>query len=960
MTDQIKIVVHSEEQVLEELVLVDGQSQYITSAEGLTYEIQEISKGTAPQEFILERSGDNLELYLTSESTVPEVIFEDYYLLDSPSPLVGMAEDGQFYTYVPQSGNEELLAWNLEDNDSTYQSLGYETAGSAVPWWPILLAGLLLIGGAAAIAGAKSSSDDNDDNSAPAPATGLIVSDDGTEVSGNGEAGSTISITDPDGNVIGTGTVGDDGTFVVNIDPKQTDGQDLEVVLVDGSGNTSDPAIVTAPDITGLVAANNSEEVVVDVTPSVSDALDQSQTIASVLNVGAGEVADVALGDLSDLNSMLVTVDSNTDKSFTLGVSGGGVVVASTYDLYVYKENTLNGTWELQDDYTVEDWFTTILLVGGVAPDQDITLPEGNYRIALNTQGVDLVGAYTLTADNVKVLDYTDPIGAQGTYVGNVVENVDTNDGIDTFTTTTTIKSVAFNGNVVPLSNLNAGETVDIDGKYGTLTIASDGDYTYEIDSFKFAVSPDYDETETFTYTIQDTANPSYTESSADLSIKIVREESEPVIVADTVVMTILDPAVGPSSDTIDPITNINTVGVALGPVLNVDALPDEENSMKISVAEDTLRTVTFEASGGGLAIGATPTDLLIYREDESTGKLVLVHTEEDWYTVVGVIIAVGIGPALELTLPPGSYIAVLQGDPIGINIGTGTTLSVTADSTTDYSESTASGTKTGQLDADMTELLSVDGALLEGGNKEIIGEYGTLSINSDGSYVYTLNEFSAADEKPYGEMESFSYIFEKDGDISKGRLNLKLDGGDISEDQISSSDTDGNIFDNDQGAGYWSEIVINDEHLYIQGTLGESSVDVPLNGGGTLTLSHDGSYSFSGADVTESQSIDYTLTSVFGTTYQGAIEVVPPVSAAPASFSLASVEEPESSVDESDDSDLPSFNSLVDDSDSLALDGEPVAGSSVANEQAVDSYSPSSEVNTYLDEDTSAGDSLV
>lgn len=955
MTDQIKIVVHSEEKVLSEIILVKGQSQYIHSVENLTYEVLNLSKGTAPQEFILERFGNNLELYLSSDSSTPEVIFEDYYLLDNPSPLVGKAEDGQFYTYIPQSGNEESLAWNLEDNDRTYQSLGYETAGSAFPWWPILLAGLLLIGGAAAIAAAKSS-DDDDDNTAPDAATGPVVSDDGTEVSGSGEPGSTVIITDPDGNEIGTGTADENGDFVVIIDPEQTDGQELDVVLVDESGNESVPATAIAPNITGLVAADNNEEVVVDVIPTVREAADQEQLIISVLNVGLGDVADVALGDLSDQNSMLVTVDPNTEKSFTLSASGGGVVVASTYDLYIYKENTENGTWELQSDYTVEDWFTAILLAGS-SPNEDIILPEGNYRLTLNTQGLDVIGGYTLTAENVEILDYLDPIGAEGEYSGNVVENLDVNSGIDTVTVTTTIKSVEFNGNVVSLNGLGAGETINIEGKYGTLTIASNGDYTYEIDSDKFASSPDYDESEVFTYTLEDIANPSYTESSAELSIKIVREETDVVVVADTVVMSLSDPTVGPSEDTIDPIKDIETVGISLGPILNVNVLPDDTQSMSISVAEDTFRTVTFEATGVGVIVGTKTKDLLIYREDESTGNYVLVHTEEDWYTFV---VLAGGAPALELTLPPGEYIALFQGELTGIGVVESTTLSVADDITTDYSTSTASGTKSGQVDSDLTELLSVDGTLLDGGNIEVIGEYGTLSINADGSYVYTLNEYSAAEAKPYGEMESFSYMIDKDGEISKGRLNLKLDGGEVSEDQISSSDADGNIFDNDQGAEYWSEIVINGEHLYIQGTLGEESVDVPLSSGGILTLSHDGSYSFSGADVTESQTIDYTLTSVFGTTYQGTIEVVPPVAVAAASFSFASFDESESSVDESDDTDLPNLDSLVDDSDSLVLDGEPVAGSSAANEQPVDSYAPSSDANNYLEEDTSAGDALV
>jgi VCBS repeat-containing protein len=602
----------------------------------------------------------------------------------------------------------------------------------------------------------------------------------------------------------------------------------------------------------------------------------------------------------------------------------------------------------------------------------DFLLSEGNYRIALNTQGVDVLGGYNLTASDVKVLDYSDPIDAEGELTGNVIEDLNINAGIDTVTATTTVKSVEFGGQVYDINNTSGQDTVIV-GKYGTLTINSQGEYTYEIDGDKFDASTDFDKTEVFTYTIEDTANPSFRESSADLSIQLVDEISEPVIVADTVVMTLSEPTVGPSADVIDPITNVDMVGIALGPVLNVDVLPDIDQTMTISVKEDTLRTVTFKASGGGLAIGGTQADLLIYREDESTGKYVLVHTEEDWYTVIGIILAIGRSDALELTLPPGEYIAVLQSDSIGINLGTGVTLSVIEDETADYSGLTASGVKTGNIDADMTELLAFEGTLFGGAtSQEIIGEYGTLLVNTDGSYVYTLNDFLATDEKPYGEMESFSYTFEKDGNISKGRLNLKIDGAEITDDTITSDSLTGNLFANDIVADsaadadrgeYWSEMVINGEQMYVQGTLGNDSVEITLKSG-TLTVMSNGDYTFvaDGAS-TEPATIDYTLTSLFGETYQGSIDIIPepPVAMTALSFERFDYTESTDSMDDgSDESDIPNLDSLVDTSKSLSYGNEPIAGSSVPTEPVVDSYVPLTTPENYLEEDTASSSSLV
>ena len=57
--------------------------------------------------------------------------------------LVGVAEDGKHYTYVPQEGTADLLSWNMDDATYSYHSLGYSDA-SAVAWWPLLVGGLLV------------------------------------------------------------------------------------------------------------------------------------------------------------------------------------------------------------------------------------------------------------------------------------------------------------------------------------------------------------------------------------------------------------------------------------------------------------------------------------------------------------------------------------------------------------------------------------------------------------------------------------------------------------------------------------------------------------------------------------------------------------------------------------------------------------------------------------------------
>ncbi|WP_292050597.1 MULTISPECIES: Ig-like domain-containing protein [unclassified Brevundimonas] len=84
----------------------------------------------------------------------------------------------------------------------------------------------------------------------PAAATDVSVSADGTTVTGKGEPDARVTIKDADGNTIGEGVVGEDGNFSVTLNPAQTNGQTISVVLSDAANNSSPPTPATAPDIT--------------------------------------------------------------------------------------------------------------------------------------------------------------------------------------------------------------------------------------------------------------------------------------------------------------------------------------------------------------------------------------------------------------------------------------------------------------------------------------------------------------------------------------------------------------------------------------------------------------------------------------------------------------------------------------------------------------------------------------
>ncbi|WP_333613014.1 Ig-like domain-containing protein, partial [Psychrobacter sp.] len=245
------------------VVTKDGTPTIIKAVNNTNYEILDESTGRAPNHIITKRIDKNLHLSFENDSETPDLIIEGFYD-DADSALIGMAEDGSYYYYIPDSGEVADYVTELEIGDIQGQALGGNA--QATPWWigatetegfdalPWLagLAGVGLLG--AALGSSSSSNSDNNkppvDNTAPDAPTDLEVSADGSIVTGKGEPGANVEITDPNGDVIGEGVVNDNGDFEVGLNPPQVDGEEIEATLTDKAGNASDSTNVTAPDIT--------------------------------------------------------------------------------------------------------------------------------------------------------------------------------------------------------------------------------------------------------------------------------------------------------------------------------------------------------------------------------------------------------------------------------------------------------------------------------------------------------------------------------------------------------------------------------------------------------------------------------------------------------------------------------------------------------------------------------------
>jgi hypothetical protein len=87
-----------------------------------------------------------------------------------------------------------------------------------------------------------------------APVTPVVEPSNGSSVSGTAEPGSRVEVRDAGGAVLCSATADPDGAFSCTIDPAAADGDVLEVVAIDATGNESDPGASVTVDATAPAA----------------------------------------------------------------------------------------------------------------------------------------------------------------------------------------------------------------------------------------------------------------------------------------------------------------------------------------------------------------------------------------------------------------------------------------------------------------------------------------------------------------------------------------------------------------------------------------------------------------------------------------------------------------------------------------------------------------------------------
>ncbi|ANC84729.1 BapA/Bap/LapF family large adhesin [Pseudomonas putida] len=246
---------------MDNIVVADKQSEVATQSTWGNINLKAPSVVQVPvspdKVATVTQRGQDLIITLKSGE---KVTIGNFFAVDQAgvgSDMVFVGDDGTLWH--AQYDAAAFTGFTFEDVASLDELVaGIGTAGSAMPTWAIAGLSLLGVGGAAAAAnnggGSSSSGGSDPDTSAPATPIDLLVSPDGLRLTGRGEAGTTVNIRDAAGNLIGSGTVGADGSFTVTLNAPQINSENLDVTLTDAAGNVSAPGTVTAPDATAPLA----------------------------------------------------------------------------------------------------------------------------------------------------------------------------------------------------------------------------------------------------------------------------------------------------------------------------------------------------------------------------------------------------------------------------------------------------------------------------------------------------------------------------------------------------------------------------------------------------------------------------------------------------------------------------------------------------------------------------------
>ncbi|WP_170253031.1 retention module-containing protein, partial [Vogesella mureinivorans] len=190
-------------------------------------------------------------------------------------------------------------------------------------------------------------------------------------LSGTGEAGATIVVSDKDGNVIGTATVGTDGRWSVESSrPLPEGGSNLTVTATDPLGNT----------------ASNTGTAQIDTTAPLAPVV--------VITEDSNNDGVIANGELVGKVDVSITLPAGTNAGDVLTINSG----TTTQTITLTASDISTGTVAITLDPPVEG--SQLTVTATLTDPAGNVSPEGKDSAQINTAVIDYVGASTTPGES--------------------------------------------------------------------------------------------------------------------------------------------------------------------------------------------------------------------------------------------------------------------------------------------------------------------------------------------------------------------------------------------------------------------------------------------------------------------------------------------------------------------------------------------------------------------------------
>ncbi len=547
-------------------------------------------------------------------------------------------------------------------------------------------------------------------------------------------------------------------------------------------GDATDIAVITI-----TVVGVNDTPVAVDDTDSVNED-------ATVTKTGSQDDALYDDTDADDSDSLTVTAIAPSGGSTSTVSEGstyasGGTTVTGTYGTltigadgsYTYTADQ-SAADDLDLNDTATDVFTYTVSDGANTTTATITITVTGINddpVAQNDVGVILEDS-TLTVANSANANVSGSYDATGEHSGDVIDtssssHTDSDPDDSATLTVTQIKKDGGSNSAVSSGSSYDSSGTSVTGTYGTLTIGADGSYSYAADqSAADDLDKDDQVTDVFTYTLSDGTET----TTANITITIIGINDTPTAVNDTDSVT-EDERVTKTAVQDDVLKDDSDVDDSA--VLTVSNISHTNgNSGTVSSSTTHLTGTTIVGTYGTLTIGSNGSYTYIADQD-AADSIASGSSETDVFTYT-VTDENGATATATLTITVNGA----DNEVVGVNdtgaVDAGSTLSVTPDSAGLLSNDTDNGQAALSVgEASVTEIRT--GRENRSGTSGTVGStltgtYGTLTLNSDGTYTYVANTDAAKAIAPADtKIDYFTYTISDGTSTDTAQLAITVTG---------------------------------------------------------------------------------------------------------------------------------------------------------------------------------------